>query len=51
MLNTLPTWAGFRVILIFHYTPLQRGPSLSGHPGCRSHMTTNMREWLAFNTF
>ena len=32
-LNTLPAWDGFRVILIFHYTPLQRGPCLSGQPG------------------
>ena len=32
-LNTLPTWDGFRVIFIFQYTPLQRGPCLSGQPG------------------
>ena len=38
-LNTLPTWADFRVILIFHYTPLQRGPCLSGQPGLISPLT------------
>ena len=29
----------------------REGLVYQGNQGCRSHMTTNMREWLAFKTF